>query len=167
MKMHSFTKIKSVGAMLFLVAAVFVSCAKPVSSGMENTADQFMDQYYVAIDLKKAHALSSGLAASKIDESVRLIGQVTENSSGNAHPSAQKSEVSFKKGKVVEGKEEGDVYYDLTIKPKGGDAIHKKTHLKLRLLAPDADSEDRNWRVTQFVDILDESSSPTPVTPDN
>lgn len=126
--------------LLFLVLLSVLSMGACSKTPQQRVADDFMQQYYVQTDLKKAQESADGLALDKIKNSILLTQGMTVDASA-FHPM-----ISFK---LLESKIDGsesDFIYKVTIKPKEVALILKKTRLKVRK------RENGIWKVTQFTD---------------
>jgi hypothetical protein len=117
----------------------FVSCGTP-KNPVERIGWDFMDAYYVNMDLSKALALADGVAADKIRQSE----QFREGFSPDA--SAHRPRIDFEMTDSQILSEEATLLYDLSIHPEKSDPRKQRTRLKLRL-------KNNAWKVTQFSDF--------------
>ncbi len=129
--------MKKVLVLLSLVLFTIPACLKTLQ---QKVADDFMQQYYVQTDLKKAEDDADGLALDKIKSSILLTQGMTVDASV-FHPT-----ISFKLLDSKTDEKESDFIYKVTIKPKEVARILKKTRLKVR------ERENGVWKVTQFTD---------------
>ncbi len=121
----------------FVCLLLFGCHAAPSAS--EQAARNFVDAYYVQINLPQALSFSDGLAANKIQTSVDLTKGVPPQE-GDLRP-----KVSFKMIKK-ENDDLGERYlFELSIKPKNFSEITRQTVVRVR-------QTEAGWKVTQFSD---------------
>src|SRR5574341_115591 len=75
------SKIRALSAVAFCLSAlIFAACGRDLKTA-QGVAEEFVDQHYVRIDLRKAKEVAVGLALEKINEEIRLTaGQVIDAS---------------------------------------------------------------------------------------
>lgn len=105
-------------------------------------AEQFMDRYYTKANVQEAKALATPAAAQKIEEQFAEFAKAVPVEQGKSH------EVSYTLSEKSKEKNHAYHLYEITIKPKEGGPLYKRTALSV-------DWVDGNWRITQF----DESTS--------
>jgi hypothetical protein len=128
------------GVFLFLPILFLFGCGK-AKSPSERAARDFMDNYYVATDLRSALEIVDGYALEKIKKSLELIeGQRID-------ASTHRPKISYT---LLESRVEGteaDYLFQVVIEPEKIGPLRKKTLLKIR------EREKGVWKVTQFSDF--------------
>jgi hypothetical protein len=128
------------------------ACAK--QSASDQVAKQFMEAYYVRIDLKAAEAVSSGLAREKLSHQVQLLdGTSSGTSPGSA---ANVPAVTYRL--VSTQPRPDDTIYIFEVNPHAQDVGKRKVFVKVR-------NEDGHWAVSQFTEEfpgIPLESQPTP-----
>ena len=105
----------------------------------QGVAEEFVDQYYVNIDLAKAKALVVSVALHKVNEELRLTaGQKID-------ASTQKPRINYKLLEKKEGPERSMFLYEGTIQSDDGTSFTRKWLITSR-------READNWRVSNFTD---------------
>ncbi|MDO8461434.1 MAG: hypothetical protein Q7S98_01095 [Deltaproteobacteria bacterium] len=129
---------------LGLLAISFLGCSA-AKSPSENVARQFVEAYYLKIDLNAAIKVCDGLALEKIRQEIQLReGQ-------SISPDTRQPKVSYKKVKELVEKEAGEalteVYlFELTITPQDYASLKRISRVKVRQIGED-------WKVIQFSDV--------------
>jgi hypothetical protein len=126
-------------ACLVAAAAVLVSsCGR--ASDAEATASQFIDRYYVKVDLARAKEFTGGLATRKIDQEQALL----QGTSGD--PGTRRRDVAYH---LVEKRSEGArliLVYDIDIRGQGVPVLRKRSLISVEKLGAE-------WRVMNFHDF--------------
>ena len=121
-----------------LLAALLAGCGRDLKTA-QGVAEEFVDQHYVNIDLRKAKEYAVGLAQQKIDEEIRLTaGQVID-------ASTRKPSVHYH---LLEKKEsEGRVsfLYEGTIRAEDAPDFTRRWLVVAR-------KEGDRWRVSNFTE---------------
>ena len=84
----------------------------------ERLADRFTDLYFVETDQARARALTSGLAEKKIDDELRLVGEVRRTMTSDM----QKPTVEWDRRNIETHGERARATYDLRIRQGGDDS---------------------------------------------
>ncbi len=119
-----------------IIPFTMTACSKGPAS--EQVVQQFMEDYYVKMDLKGAEALSMGLAKEKLDREIQLVGGQTLGSSAHV-PTV---DIALK-SKDFESAEEASYIYRVI--PKVHDVGERMVYVKLR-------HEGGQWKVSQFLE---------------
>jgi hypothetical protein len=122
-----------------LLFALLLSCG-PKSP--RSVADKFVDKYYVESDQTGALPLSTGVAALRLEEELRL----TADARRAGGPQMQLRQVRVywsRKSFSGEGATRSAVY-ELDIRPQGGGEIQRGAQLELE------QQKDGTWRVARF-----------------
>lgn len=121
----------------FLILLAFVACTSRPPS--EKVAREFVESYYVETDLKRAEAVTDGLAQEKIRTSLALVEGQSINE-GTRRPTISYDLLESR----IEG---GEASYEfrVTIQPPDFPTLQKKSRVKLR-------EREGVWKVTQFSD---------------
>ncbi len=127
------------GALLGACLLVLVGCEQ--SRDPEKVGAQFVDSYYIRVDLADARRWTEGVATEKIDEQLRLTHGV------RVEGTRAMREVSYR---VVEKKRsEGErviLVFELTVKAPGSGSFRKRSLITLG-------KGSGGWRVTNFRDF--------------
>lgn len=112
------------------------ACAKTTAS--EQAARQFMEAYYVRMDLKGSKVLTEGLAQQKVASQMRLL---------DGKSSAQLARLPSIRYELVSSQVVGEdeVKYIFEVRPQVKELMKRRIFLKLRRV-------QGQWRVTQFVE---------------
>lgn len=127
----------------FLTLAVplaMSACAKPPVS--QRVAAQFMDAYYVQIDLKAADQLSSGLAKDRLDQQIKLLDGTSTGTSPGAGANAPT--VTYRLVSQ-ESPAAGEFNYIFEVDPHVQDIGKRKVFVKVR-------EEGGKFSVSQFTE---------------
>ena len=120
---------------LALMAAALSACQS--SDVRQAAAERFIDELYIKIDQPAARRLATGLAASKIDEEIRLKdGQAIDD--GTRQP---RIHYAFVQSQGTD--EAASLVYDLHVAPDGADAFTRRLVLTLR-------REDGVWKIANY-----------------
>jgi hypothetical protein len=121
-----------------VVTALLVAGGCHSSDPRQAIAERFIDALYIRIDQPSARELATGLAASKIDEEIRLkAGQAIDEST--RQPTIHYTFVQFGGSQG----ESASLVYDLHVAPDGADSFTQRLILTLR---QDAGA----WRVANY-----------------
>jgi hypothetical protein len=123
-------------AWLLLLAA----CGGMKSPG--SVADKFVDRYYVESDQTGALPYTSGVAALRLQDELRLSAE-GRRGGGQQMPLRQIRVYYSRKSLAGEGKMR-EAEYELDIRPQGGGELQRGAHLTLE------QQPDGTWRVTRF-----------------
>jgi len=122
---------------LILLLSLSLAACRPDERTSQGTAERFVDEYYVQINLDAAKALCAGLATKKLEEEQRLVaGQQID-------ASTHKPTVRYK---LLDKKEEGDrptFVFEGRIQVDNDDAIVRKWIITTR-------REGDVWKVSNF-----------------
>jgi hypothetical protein len=124
--------------MVLATGLVLASACEP-GDPRRAVAEQFIDRLFVVIDQAAARELATGLAVEKLDEEIRLRGDV------EIDESTRQPRVSYS---LLEGRgdlddEASSLVYELYVAPDGTDAFSRRLILTMRR-AGDA------WRVANY-----------------
>ena len=112
------------------------ACAKPSPS--QQMANQFIEAYYVQINLKSAEVLTSGLAKEKLDKQMQLV------QGAGAEPLSEKPRVTF--ALIKKDSDSADsATYVYEVRTHVEDVGKRMVFVKLR-------QESGAWKVTQFTE---------------
>lgn len=125
---------RALGGMLLGLFVGASGCAETP----EKTADRFVDLYFVEAEQARARPLAVGLAEKKLDDELRLVGDV-RRTAGGAQP---RPTVYWKRRAARVDGERAHVTYDLTIR-FGGDESKKHAMLSLERVGD-------GWRVANW-----------------
>ena len=121
-----------------LVAALFLAAACHSSDPRQALAERFIDALFIRIDQPSARELATGLAASKIDEEIRLkAGQAIDEST--RQPAIHYTFVQV--GSAQE--DSASLVYDLHVSPDGADSFTRRLILTLR-------QNSGSWKVANY-----------------
>jgi hypothetical protein len=113
----------------------------------QGRAELFLDSYYVVIDLPRALDHTSGVARSKVEQSIHL----TEGQ--DAPEPGSRPKISYQ---LAEERPEGEAlvhFVYVTSILADGDATQQKVMLTVR-------RQDDGWRVTNFQDVVPPPAAP-------
>jgi hypothetical protein len=122
-----------------LIVALAAACGRDLKTA-QGVADEFVDQHYVNIDLKRAREYSVGLARDKIDDELRLTrGQAVD-------ASTRKPKVHYE---LLETKQESEgrisFFYKGTIEAEDAPEFTRRWLVVAR-------KEGDGWRVSNFTE---------------
>ena len=100
--------------------------------------DRFIDLYFVETDQGRARGLTSGLAERKIDDELRLVGEVRRT----MNPDQAKPTVEWDRRSLDERGERARATYDLRIR-QAGDESRRVLQINLERIAG-------KWTVSNF-----------------
>ncbi len=121
-----------------LVAALAVAGGCHSSDPRQALAERFIDALFIKIDQPSARELATGLAASKIDEEIRLkAGQAIDEST--RQPTVHYTFVQL--GAAPD--ESASLVYDLHVSPDGADTFTQRLILSLR-------QDGGAWKVANY-----------------
>ena len=104
-------------------ASIVATGCHPANSA-RGVVDRFIDQYYVAIDLKAAEPFCTGLALDKLHHEMQLVGNQ----------------------RIDENTRKPVVHYKLTAERDGAD--HIEFLFRATIDVPDGGTFNRNWLIT-------------------
>jgi len=124
---------------VFLLWALLISaCGRDLGTA-QGVVEEFVDQHYVNIDLRKAKEYAVSLALDKVNEEIRLTaGQKID-------ASTQKPRVNYKLLEKKEGAKRASYLYEGTIQSDDGTSFTRKWLISAR-------KEDNLWRVSNFTE---------------
>ena len=102
-------------------------------------AEDFIDRLFVIIDQQSARELATGLAVEKLDEEIRLRGDVQIDTS-TRQPQVT---YSFVESRGSEHQPTSSVVYELYVSPDGADEFTRRLVLTLRQV-------ENAWRVGNY-----------------
>jgi len=105
----------------------------------QGTAEEFVDQHYVRIDIPKAKQYAVGLALEKLNEETRLTAGQTIDAS------TRKPQVNYKIVEKREGDSRASFLYEGTIQSDDGTSFTRKWLIAAR-------KEGNHWRVSNFTE---------------
>ena len=121
---------------LVLWALIINACTHDLGTA-EGVVQEFLDQYYVKIDIPKAKQYTIGLALEKLNEESRLTaGQ-------NIDASTQKPKISYQLLEKRETANRASFLYQGTIRSDDGTSFTRKWLVAAR-------KEGNQWRVSNF-----------------
>ena len=130
--------MRSLSALAMLVLTVLALPGCHSSDPRQATAERFIDELFVKIDQPAARRLATGLAASKIDDEIRLKdGQAIDDTT-------RQPQIHYTF--VQTGPEKDDaasLVYDLHVAPDGADAFTRRLVLTVR-------QDDGTWKVANY-----------------
>src|SRR5438105_13312216 len=121
-----------------------VALALAACGGMKDAAsvaDKFVDRYYVESDQDGALPLTTGVAALRLREEMKLVAEARRGQSGM--PLRQVRVYYTRRALSGEGAARA-ADYELDIRPQGGGELQRGAHLDLERL------QDGTWRVSRF-----------------
>ena len=123
----------------FCLSAMLVSaCGRDLKTA-QGVAEEFVDQHYVNIDLRKAKEYAVGLALQKINEEIRLTaGQVID-------ASTRKPSVHYRLLEKKEGDGRVSFLYEGTIRAEDAPDFTRRWLVVAR-------KEGDRWRVSNFTE---------------
>lgn len=121
-----------------LMAAFLAACNRDLSTA-QGVVEEFLDQYYVHIDLQKAKGQTSGLATEKINEELRLTaGQAID-------ASTRKPKVHYRLLEKKEGAGRASFLYEGTIEVEDAATFTRRWIILAR-------KEGERWKVSNFTE---------------
>jgi hypothetical protein len=126
-------------ALVLLVwTIVLCGCSRDLGTA-QGVAEEFLDQYYVNIDLQKAKAYTVSLALQKVNEEIRLIAGQKIDASTN------KPKINYRLLEKKEGDRRAAFLYEGTIRTDDGSSFTRKWLIAAR-------KESDQWRVSNFTE---------------
>jgi hypothetical protein len=126
-------------AFLFLVESLFLGgCGHDLGTA-QGVAEEFVDQYYVNIDLQKAKTHTVSLALAKVNEEIRLTAGQKIDASTN------KPKINYRLLEKKEGGQRASFLYEGTIHTDDGSSFTRKWIISAR-------KESDQWRVSNFAE---------------
>ena len=124
---------------LLLVSIIILTgCGRDLQTA-RGVAEEFIDQHYVHINLKKAKEFCVGLALHKINEEIRLTaGQVIDTST-------RKPKIYYKLLEEKVGKQRASFIYKGTISAEDAPEFSRRWIITARM-------ENGQWRVSNFIE---------------
>jgi len=130
--------VASLPFVVALLAALLLAAGCHSSDPRQALAERFIDALFIKIDQSSARELATGLAASKIDEEMRLkAGQAIDEST--RQPTIH---YTFVQLGASQG-ESASMVYDLHVAPDGADAFTQRLILTLR-------QDGGAWKVANY-----------------
>jgi len=121
---------------LCILVLGFSGCGKDLQTA-RGVVEEFIDQHYVAINLKKAKEFCVGLALHKVNEEIRLTaGQVIDSST-------RKPKIYYRLLEEKVGKQRASFIYQGTIRAEGAPEFTRRWLIIAR-------QENGAWRVSNF-----------------
>jgi hypothetical protein len=105
-------------------------------------AERFVDQYYVEINLPRAHEEAVGLARDKVEREMKLLEGISPAEAA-ARPSVH---YRFLESQADEGGDRRGFLYELTITFGGGDQVQRRALVTVR-------QDDGSWHAANFQEI--------------
>ena len=135
-----FSSQRDLGLLLVLVAlAGFVSSGCHPANSARGVVDRFIDQYYVAINLKAAEPYCTGLALDKLRHEIQLTaGQRID-------ANTRKPVVHYKLTAQRDAKDHTEFLFRATIDVPDGGSFHRNWLITAR---KDADA----WKISNFAE---------------
>jgi hypothetical protein len=109
-----------------VTAAATAACSTP--DPRRAVAEAFIDQLFVVIDQQAARELATGLAIAKLDEELRLRGDVQIDESTRQ----PRVTYTFRESRGDVSDEASSLVYDLHVAPDGTDAFTRRLILTVR-----------------------------------
>jgi hypothetical protein len=106
-----------------------------------SVADKFVDRYYVESDQDSALPLTTGIAAMRLQDELKLTREARQ---GNAGMQLRPVRVYYKRKSLTGAEGERQADYELDIRPQGGGDLQRGAHVVL------SRQQDGTWRVSQF-----------------
>ncbi|HEY9157044.1 hypothetical protein [Candidatus Binatus sp.] len=119
-------------------ASIVASGCHPANSA-RGVADRFVDQYYVAINLKAAEPFCTGLALDKLHREIQMIG--SQKIDANTH----KPTVHYKLTAQRDGADHVEFLFRATIEVPDGGSFNRNLLITARKTAD-------TWKVSNFDD---------------
>lgn len=123
---------------LCLFAVGFSACSRDLGTA-QGVVEEFVDQHYVHIDLKKAREYTVGLALHKINEEIRLTAGYEIDAS------TRKPNINYKLLEKKEGERRASFLYEGTIRAEDAPEFTKRWLVVAR-------KEGDRWRVSNFTE---------------
>lgn len=121
---------------LCVLILVLSSCGRDLQTS-KGVVEEFIDQHYIQINLKKAKEFCVGLALHKINEEIRLTaGQVID-------ASTRKPKIYYKLLEEKIGKQRASYIYKVTISAEDAPEFSRRWIITAR-------RENDRWRVSNF-----------------
>lgn len=126
----------TIARMIAPVAALLIGGCSAKSA--EKVGGRFVDLYFVEIDQKRALPLTTGLAASKIEEELGLVAQVR----ATLDPAQDRPSVFYARRNMQVTGDHARLAYDITIR-QGRDETRRNALISVECTAG-------QWRVANF-----------------
>lgn len=130
--------LKLIGLLILPLLFVALGCSRDMGTA-QGVVEEFVDQHYVNIDIRKAKQYVVGLALAKINEEIRL----TEGHSIDA--STRKPRINYRLLEKRETEKRASYLYEGTIHTDDGASFTRKWLITAR-------KEDDRWRVSNFTE---------------
>jgi hypothetical protein len=124
---------------VFLFCVFWISACGHDLNTAQGIAEEFVDQYYVVIDLPKAKALAVSVALSKLNEESRLTAGQTIDAS------TRKPRIHYKLLEKREGDQRATFLYEGTIQSDDNTSFTRQWLITTR-------KEGNQWRVSNFTE---------------
>lgn len=122
-----------------LLAVALAACG-----GMKDpasVADRFVDHYYVESDQDSALPLTTGVAALRLQDELKLTAEARRGGSGMP---LRQVRVYYTRKSLLGGGAQREADYQLDIRPQGGGELQRGAHLELQ------QQGDGTWRIARF-----------------
>ncbi len=123
---------------LLVWATVLCGCSRDLGTA-QGVVEEFLDQYYVNIDLQKAKTHTVSLALAKVNEEIRLTAGQKIDASTN------KPKINYRLLEKKEGGRRASFLYEGTIHTDDGSSFTRKWIISAR-------KESDQWRVSNFAE---------------
>lgn len=123
---------------LLALLLVMLGCEHDLSTS-RGVVEEFLDQHYVNIDLRKSKDYTIGLARQKVDDEIRL----TANAAIDAD--TRKPRIYYELIEQRERRGRLAYLYELTIQPDDADAFTRRILVRVR-------QEGDVWRISNFME---------------
>lgn len=125
--------------MMLLVACVPFALGCAPADARRGVAEDFIDRLFVVIDQRSARELATGLAVKKLDEEIRLRGDVQIDET-TRQPQVT---YSFLESRGDEHQPTSSLVYELYVSPDGAEEFTRRLILTLR-------HAENVWRVGNY-----------------
>jgi hypothetical protein len=136
---------------VFHWSALWISLACGGMKDPASVADKFVDKYYVESDQDSALPFTSGVAAMRLKDELKLTAEARRGATEG--PLRQVRVYYTRTGLAGDGPSR-EVDYELDVRPQGGGRLQRLAHLKL------AEQPDGTWRVSDFNERQEYERSP-------
>lgn len=106
-----------------------------------SVADKFVDKYYVESDQDAAMPLTTGIAAMRLRDELKLTREARQ---GNPGMQLRPVRVYYKRTALSGADATREADYELDIRPQGGGDLQRGAHVTLTR------QQDGTWRVSEF-----------------
>jgi len=113
-------------------------CERDLSTS-RGVVEEFLDQHYVNIDLKKSKNYTIGLARKKVDDEIRLTA------GHKIDAATRKPRVYYELVEKRESRDRLAYLYELTVRPEDADELTRRVLIRVR-------QHEDGWRVSNFLE---------------